>query len=394
MQFIRNYVDSLAGLECPPSYHFFSCLSMISCLVGKQVWSIHGSIKTYPNVLTCLIGEAGSGKTTAMGLARKVLRQVPGIAFAKKCPSAQELMLCCQKSQRTFKHQGKELMHSPIALFLSELSNFIQLSPELMIPFLTDAYDDDVFDYGTKTAGECIIQEPVLGGVVCCTHEWITRMQSIINFNDGIGRRFLWVMDKGLKREDWPEGDVPVGIVARCVEISKLIGEFQWPEDVRRWWKGWYHKYDRAGGSVTKSYFSTKHIHLMKIAMLIAMSDRLELTYRVSDFEEGLEILKLMEKGLEKVFEGIGRNQLNPVANRVVEVITQHGNGGVPERILRQLIFSSANVKEMDEVIGHLVTTQQIVKRGNVFDLAPKKGSHEQESLEKVGDSSQGQAAE
>jgi len=273
MDFLKTYLDSVKELECPESYHIYAALGMLSSLPGKKIWSKRGAITTYPNIYVCLIGDAGSGKTTAMSLARGVLRKVDGINFAKKCPSAQEVIECCAAAQEEFDIDGKKYFHAPMAIFLSELSNFIQLSPELMIPFLTDAYDDDIFDYGTRHKGKFVIKEPVLSAVTCCTHSWLTDQQKNIRFNDGIGRRFLWLMDSPKERNPRPKAVLPPEILEVCKKIRMLSGEFEWSKEASKWWGSW---------------LLTKFLYLFRCSSQI-MQHFLQLTFLARRTKDGVD---------------------------------------------------------------------------------------------------------
>ena len=81
---------------------------------------------------------------------------------------------------------------------------------------------------------------------------------------------------------------------------------------------------------------------------------------------------------MAKVFSGMGRNELNPVANKVLESlrqqpITEHRVGDltqavrmVPEKQLRAMFFHEASTQELDAILRHLDDT------GKIERLAPR----------------------
>jgi hypothetical protein len=120
-------------------------------------------------------------------------------------------------------------------------------------------------------------------------------------------------------------------------------------------------------------YYETKHMQLLKIAMLLMVSDSTDLVLRVRHLEFGLELLRLAEENLSKVFSGIGRNELNATAAKVIELLTLSprveaiGPGGkqikghiVAEKKLRSALFHSATDQEMSQVLQHLIDADKI----------------------------------
>jgi hypothetical protein len=121
-------------------------------------------------------------------------------------------------------------------------------------------------------------------------------------------------------------------------------------------------------------YYETKHIQLLKISMLVALSEGFELVLRKSHLEAGLAILGLAEYNLARVFQGIGRNELNAVATRVLDYIANAPKikvkkldgsivdvPAIPEKRLKVMMFRDlSSVTEADYVLNHLKETDKI----------------------------------
>lgn len=371
MDFIQEYLDSLKELECPESYHVFACLGALSCLTGKKVWCKRGGITSFPNLYIGLIGNQGSGKSTAMKFSNRLIKDVPGINFSKACSSSRDIIESVNAGKQEYQYQGRTFTHTPMAMFLGELSGFIAIHPVQIIDFLTFAYDEDHYEYGTYGKGSVFIKEPVLSGVFCCTHEWFTNIQQTKSFTEGMGRRTLWLMDSCEKRNRKPKAFIPDRLKDDCVKISQLVGEFQWSDEADKWHERWYADVSRKGNFATAGYYGTKHVLLEKIAMLVAMSNRKELIFKKQDFVTALSYLEMMEKNLEKVYEGCGRNPLMASSNRVVELAGN--NGGISLNDLRLQLYANINNREIEDVLNHLRSAGQIVIENSVVKVKKKE---------------------
>jgi hypothetical protein len=75
--------------------------------------------------------------------------------------------------------------------------------------------------------------------------------------------------------------------------------------------------------------------------------------------EVSLEILNKLEKNLPKVFEAMGRNELAPIAARIVELLDMAGQP-VPENKVLSEFFRDADTRELYGIIAHLNNTGKI----------------------------------
>jgi len=94
--------------------------------------------------------------------------------------------------------------------------------------------------------------------------------------------------------------------------------------------------------------------------MLVGLSETTDLVLTQLHLEVGLEILEKLETNLPKVFEGMGRNELAPVAARMVDLLEMAGQP-VPEKKVVAEFFRDADTRELYGVISHLVTIGTLV---------------------------------
>jgi len=112
---------------------------------------------------------------------------------------------------------------------------------------------------------------------------------------------------------------------------------------------------------------------MLKVATLIALSREPKLEITVSDLEVALALLDKTEVNLHKVFQSIGRNELNVIAQKVMgwvesfpEMDYKKSDGTIGKtrfielKKLKGLMYREAPGRECDEILSHLIATDKI----------------------------------
>lgn len=72
--FITNYLQYVGETECPTIYHRWCALSMLGAYLGRQYSFRFGHSALNTNLYTMLIGTPGARKSTAIKIAKKIIR--------------------------------------------------------------------------------------------------------------------------------------------------------------------------------------------------------------------------------------------------------------------------------------------------------------------------------
>src|SRR4051812_17371274 len=78
--------------ESPAVFHRWTCVSIISALLGRQIWLPFGHANIYPNQYVLLMGPPASRKGTAMGIGKNLLK-APGYSRFGSDKSSKERFL-------------------------------------------------------------------------------------------------------------------------------------------------------------------------------------------------------------------------------------------------------------------------------------------------------------
>lgn len=371
MSFIRNYIDYCSITESPEIYNYWSALSTLSALASRRVWIDQGHFTIYPNMYIVLVGLPGGRKTTAMEIAKNILLRVGDIPLAATCMTKESVCLDMMANIKQFQPPGSNIIkqYSPYMLCLTELSHFLAINPAHMIDFLTAIYDQEFYDTKTKNKGDDVIPAPYLSMLACTTPNNILRYLREDVISGGFSRRalFIWSHKDGEPKafpQITPEANAAMSkVLEYAAQLNKVKGQFVWDEEAKQFYKDWYdslfYSLIKHTDPTTLGYFKCKHVHLLKIAMLISLSESLSLKLELPHLKLGLELLKQVEDGIQKVFAGLGRNELNAVGAKIISLLDM-ANTPLPDKYIKKIMFGEANATELTEVLNHLVASDSL----------------------------------
>lgn len=394
MSFLNDYRTFCSGSEAHPTYHMFSGLVALSSIISRRIWVEQGYFKVYPNLYVVLVGPPGNRKTSAMSIAKALIRELGNVPFSAECVTKEKLVLDLFEQERVIERMSDQYkdqrIYTPMTIMVTELSEFLGAGSVGMVNFLTTIYDQDVYESRTKNKGEVRVTGPFLNLLACTTPDWITTYLRGDVISGGFSRRAIFVLETG------KAGRIPFPAVSaeaklawdRCIaharKLEKIHGPLTWEPAAREFYSSWYKALEMPTEETVVGYYETKHMQLLKISMLLAVAEGTELVLRQSHLEGGLALLKLAEENLSKVFAGIGRNELNAAAAKTLEMLAripprkvtldgaERNVSILPEKKLCGMLFSFVNENEMNDVLRHLLSTDKIGRVTVATDGIPR----------------------
>lgn len=384
MSFLADYREFCCNLEVPPSFTTFSSLVALSSLVQRRVWIYKGDyIRIYPNLYVILVGPPGCGKNTAIEIVEDVL--MPNkIPLSAESVTREKLIMDINAQERVLEFlpaDDKYRMASPYTILATELSEFLGAGGLGMISFLTDIYSRNIYEYRTKNKGSVFVRGPYLSIIAGTTPDWITNYLKDDIISGGFSRRAIFIYETGridgiARPKIKPEMRIAwERVMERSRTIGKVSGPFVWAKDAEDFFDSWYPNRRKGKDLNLVGYYETKDIQLLKVAMLVAISDGDDLILKKDHLVRGLELLGLAEYNLARVFQGIGRNELNQVSVKAMDILVNSPKKTVqmptgetieaPALLLKQLkamLWKDANGMDMDNVIKYLTDTEKAMR--------------------------------
>jgi len=381
--FLYDYRLYTSGNEAHPTYHTFCSLVALSSIISRRVWLDMSYFTIYPNLYVVLVGPPGNRKSSAMSLTKSLLRELAVIPFSGECISKEKLVEDMVEQERQIegldaKYKNQRI-YSPMTAIVTELSEFLAISQANMIGFLTDVYDQEFYEHKTKNKGTAVVNGPFLNLLACTTPAWITTYLRSDIISGGFSRRTLFVFEtEKNSRNPFPKVTPEMAqalsrVVKHANKLLNVKGPFVWSEEAREFYSDWYIKLEMPKDENLIGYYDTKHIQMLKVAMLVALSESFDLILEKRHILAALELLSLCERNLARVFQSMGKNNLNTGATQFLDLLKQFPpttyqdqNGQTHKAIMLPLkqmeaaMFKNFNAEEFKNIIEHLKSINKI----------------------------------
>lgn len=375
MSFLDNYKVYSSGNEAPPIYHTWAGISALSSLVSRRVWLSQGQFTVYPNLYVLFVGNPGNGKSTAMKIARRLVRK-----FGKTSPVApasitrealtKDLGDPEGDHRLSFKYRAEDLEYCHVSIFANELVTLLGTSPLHMIEFLTDIWDEEEeFKVKTKNKGSDSIPRPNVTLLGCMTPDTTNNLLKENIISGGFARRCIFVYadrrgDPIPRPQTTPEQrEAEAACIKWGQKLAVLNGEFVWTDDAIELFDSWYvENYELVQENtdlLLNGYYTTKNMLVLKVAMMLSLSKTLDLTLHAEQIQQAIDLLGKTEKHLSRVFEGTGRNPEAGIAAKIMSLVTSRREAVKRKEVTAEM-FKHGTLSEINEAIQHLVTANKI----------------------------------
>jgi hypothetical protein len=146
--FIAKYMEYTDRSEAPGSYHFWSCVSLLSAVLERNTWIDRGTYKLYPNTYIVLVGPTGkTRKSAAIRMAKEIAERLDFLNIVADMTSTESFLESIGageiKTEANSSATGVTLnfdahgvvMSSELSVFLNKLNYTSQI-----VQILTDIY--------------------------------------------------------------------------------------------------------------------------------------------------------------------------------------------------------------------------------------------------------------
>lgn len=361
-----------AESRSPDEFHLWTGIATIAGAVRRKAWFNFDYFELFPNLYVILVAPAGRcKKSTAMRIGRKLLSQIPGVNFTTDSTTRERLILDLASAHA----DG----HSSMTAYASEFASLLTSSGMDMVAFLTDIYDcPNEWAHKTKMGGTNKIKAPYLNLFGGTTPDWIARSLPLDTVGIGLTSRIIFIyQDTPRVRKAFPklsDDQKKLGelLLQDLTTISTISGQYILDADAEKFYEDWdlKNQSERAIDDPRLSgYYERKPMHVIKIAMVLAASQRDETTLIKEDIEKALSLLDRIEPAMAKTFAAVGKNPLTLDIEQVYMSITVAAEKGISYGELLDRFKHSVRKDELSEVLD----TLQLI--GHVKAVANEKGT-------------------
>jgi hypothetical protein len=379
--FFTLYAEYCKNTEPPPNFHAWSAISALSALIGKKCSIPQGHFTVFPNLYIVLVGDPGMRKSTAMNIAKRLVRLHGGVPVAAESGSREGLLDDMVKNKVPAMEGAKDVSYWQSSAFVTEMQEFLggKHINGAMIGFLTAIWDEMIYKERTRKGGEVIIHNPYFTMIGCCTPNWMNEKLREDVITDGFSRRTIFVLEEELgKLNPWPESSPneiqALALLSKEVQrIHDINGKFQLSKEARAIYDAKYMDMRNEAlkySDKVQSYFTSKHILALKVAMCISSGLNSERLIDSEVMKAAFIFLEQSERSLDLVFAGVGRNELKALLQKCLRKIRAAGHKGLSKAEFITYAYNDMNKQEIDEVWECLMTSGECAPTSEENPLA------------------------
>jgi len=374
---LQAYVDYTSNTEAPALFHFWSGVSAIAGATRRQIWIDQVFFEWVANFYIILVSEPGIvNKSTTIGIAKDLLRNIGGVNFGPSAMTWQALINSMASCCESFEYDSAFHEMSAITCAVSELGTFLDPQNREMVDILVDLWDGkrDVWEKKTKTSGNDSITNPWINVIAGTTPAWLTENFSNLMTGGGFAARCIFVY--GAEKRDlvaYPSrtanrfhAETRQKLIADLEQISLLRGPMTLTPDAYAFGQSWYENlYTNRVGLEHLSdekfahYSARRQTHLHKLAMVVSVAKRNDLSITAADLQEADAILTSTEKeSLAAVFSNIGRADSAKLFDRLKFIFSQYPR--VPRAAVLRDLLRMADPRTCNDILASAVASQML----------------------------------
>lgn len=387
------YLEYTDNTESPITYHMWCGLSVIAGALQRRVylkWGIGQVI--YPNLYIVLVGPSGrTRKGVAIGIAKDLLKQIPGITITPESSSGrQSMILVMKRANVNFEDPTDKdtpiKFHCAVTAFSEELSVFLGQGDIAYLSNLTDWYDSkEDWEYETVGRGKDSLHGLCLNLMGGTAPDWLQSMIPHEAVGGGFTSRVIFIVETE-KRKIVPEHtmtareyELQEGLLHDLESISNMCGEMTMTEEAKKKYVAWYIKQDTLTASGHPAiddprfsgYCERRATHIRKLMLVCSAARNDDLLITGEDFDRALKLLESAEVNMHKTFGGFGRSRTSEpteIVKNYIEKVKFTTRKTVLRHFWRDIDAYTLNQVELNlEGSGyiHVRVTTKLIKEGD-----------------------------
>ena len=260
---------------------------------------------------------------------------------------------------------------------------------------LTDLYDNKVSDgYTTKNSGRIKLHNVNINLLAGSTPTWMARNFSEDAFGGGFMGRTIFVYQEEGTRIPWPEKSEELEVLEQMLivdlqHISRLQGNFFVTTGAKDFYSDWYMNRKLEAGTRMSGYFERKHIHLLKIAMILAIAESDTKVIDVRHCKAALVLLEQVEDWMPDAFAYIGATVEAQVEQQILEFLRSRGGYATASVLLKHIRKSIKGKRDFDTIMDTLRASGTVIsqiKDHNLYYIFTEEYQKHREAKRKAKD--------
>lgn len=392
--FVDNYLQYVGDTECPITYHRWCCMSMIGAYLGRQYSLKFGHSSLHTNLYVMLIGTPGARKSTAIKIAKKIIKSAGYDHISADRSSKEKFLLDLAGEDMGDDTKdsildrnifgGMESDYSEMFIACDEFNDFIGNGNIEFISMLGNLWDfEGAYENRIKNGKSVNINNPTISILGGNTPVNFARAFPPEILGQGFFSRLLLIHGEPTgKRITFP-------VMPTVEETSEIVRQLQaikmhsmgeahithggklLLDKIYKGWKG-------IDDIRFESYSNRRLTHLLKLC-LVASASRLGSEVTEDDIIHANTVLSHTEYLMPKALGEFGKSRNSDTTHKVMQILDSTPKPMDMKAIWELVHTDMERINDLAELLRNLVTADKIFAINGGF-LAKRKAAVEVDS--------------
>ena len=336
---ITSYLEYTSNTEPPAIFHRWSILTCVAAYLSRDIHIKHGHFTIYPNLYTLLIGSAGSRKSSAINIAKGLLKQSGYSNFSPTKTTKEKFFIDMAEHSaggvEDFLEQSifgnKEDDTNSVSEMFIVAGEFNTFFGNNILDFVTDL--GELWDYNgrfeskVKNSKSVQIMNPTINILGGNTPTGFSAAFPIEILGQGFFSRTLMIYGERTREKiTWPEPPDPKHTEELLITLSAIkaqaiqSGLITISGEAKEILNTIYMRWNDLDDARFESYSNRRFTHLLKLCMIIT-AIRLSSIISAEDVIYANTILSYAEHFMPKALGEFGKAKHADVAHKILQVL-------------------------------------------------------------------------
>jgi len=382
MDYFEEYFSYVGESEAPRCFHRWCAIATLSATIGRNVFLPFGHKPIYLNQYILLMGAPGTRKSSAIGIAKRVLEKSGYKNFAKDRTSKERFFLDMARNLDADFDLDLEavealVLDAPSETMIAngEFLDFIGQGDMDFLTALTNLWDNlDKYEHPKLHGRSVVIDKPTLNILGGATVKGLGMAIPPEALGTGILSRLLLIYaemtDKKITFPAPVAEDASDNIVETLKKIkTDLKGAITRTKEADKLLDRMYKTDPGIEDGRFADYSARRFIHLLKTAMIIMIADG-KTTLTAEHALKANTVLYAAELKMAKGLGEFGKSKYSDVANSIIDALTRTIKPMSHSEIWKLVAKDLSDVKELGTIMKNLLTSDKV----QVITVAGKQG--------------------
>lgn len=367
--FLDGYIRLCRETEAPPIFGLWCGVSAVSAALGRNSYLQFGQFPIYPNFFIVIIGSSGLyRKSTSIEMADWMLKHLqpqPKLIAQKITPEA--LIQAVRRTEtENMMALGKEMGTAHVVA--DEFQTFLNKKTYEagLAALLIQMFDcKDQVSYETIGRGNETVHNSCLGILGGSTIDWLKGGIPEEAVGGGLTSRMIFIYYDGVVRDiPWPvfsveQQELRGKLLEHLQRITQISGLFTLEAPARALYDEEYIRFRNTSGKDLfydkdlRGYASRRHIHMLKLSMVLSASIRFDRIVTVDHIRGAIGALQECEKNLPLIISQITSTATGSSNDLVLSHIRKAGR--ITRTALQRAVAHRLDRKAMDDILDTLM---------------------------------------